>query len=180
MKRHLIGGIVSSIAAALTGCATTSDIAAVRDFEPERYMGTWYEIARLPQYFERDMDEVRARYTLQSDGTIEVVNSGVRDGEPQSITGTAKLKSPKAKPLTGELRVSFFWPFYSDYRIIELDPDYTVAVVTAGSRDYLWVLSRKPEMPQTELDGIVSRMKTLGFEVDKLEYPKPAKLDPES
>ena len=180
MKNHLIGGIVSSLAAALTGCVTTSDIAAVRDFEPERYMGTWYEIARLPQYFERDMDEVRARYALEDDGTIEVVNSGVRDGEASSITGTAKLKRPKAKPLAGELRVSFFWPFYSDYRIIELDPDYTVAVVTAGSRGYLWVLSRKPEMPQAELDGIVSRMKTLGFEVDKLEYPKPAKLDQET
>ena len=180
MKGNLISGIVSSIAAALTGCVTTSDIAAVRDFEPERYMGTWYEIARLPQYFERDMDEVRARYTLEDDGIIEVVNSGVRDGEPRSITGSAKLRDPKAKPLTGELRVSFFWPFYSDYRIIELDPDYTVAVVTAGSRDYLWVLSRTPEMKQEELDGIVSRMKTLGFEVDKLEYPKPAKVDPES
>ena len=180
MKNHLIGGIVSTLAAALTGCVTTSDIAAVRDFEPERYMGTWYEIARLPQYFERDMDEVRARYTLKPDGTIEVVNSGVRDGEASSITGTAKLKRPKAKPLTGELRVSFFWPFYSDYRIIELDPDYTVAVVTAGSRDYLWVLSRKPEMAREELDAITGRMKTLGFEVDKLEYPKPAKLAPET
>jgi apolipoprotein D and lipocalin family protein len=180
MKRHLIGGIVSSIAAALTGCATTSDIAAVRNFEPERYMGTWYEIARLPQYFERDLDEVRARYTLQPDGTIKVVNSGVKDGEAKSITGTAKLKRPKEDPLTGELRVSFFWPFYSDYRIIELDPDYSVAVVTAGSRGYLWVLSRKPEMAKEELDAIVSRMKTLGFEVDKLEYPKPAKPDQET
>ncbi|MBR5680578.1 MAG: lipocalin family protein, partial [Clostridia bacterium] len=65
-------------------------------------------------------------------------------------------------------------------RIIELDPDYSVAVVTAGSRDYLWVLSRRPEMAKEELDGIVSRMKTLGFEVDKLEYPRPAKLDPET
>ena len=180
MKNHLIGGIVSTLAAVLTGCVTTSDIAAVRDFEPERYMGTWYEIARLPHYFERDMDEVRARYTLKPDGSIEVVNSGVRDGEASSITGTAKLKRPKAKPLAGELRVSFFWPFYSDYRIIELDPDYTVAVVTAGSRDYLWVLSRKPEMAREELDAITSRMKTLGFEVDKLEYPKPAKPDPET
>ena len=179
MKRFFISGIVSSVAAALIGCETTSDIAAVKDFEPERYMGTWYEIARLPQYFERDLDEVRARYTLQPDGTIKVVNSGVRDGEAKSITGTAKFKRPKADPLTGELRVSFFWPFYSDYRIIELDPDYSVAVVTAGSRGYLWVLSRKPEMAKEELDAIVSRMKTLGFEVDKLEYPKPAKPDPE-
>ena len=178
MKNHLIGGIVSSLAAALTGCATTSDIAAVQDFEPERYMGTWYEIARLPQYFERDMDEVRARYTLQSDGTIEVVNSGVRDGEARSITGTAKLKNPKANPLTGELRVSFFWPFYSDYRVIELAPDYSYAVVTAGSRDYLWVLARKPTMDKALLDGILDRAKTHGFETGRLEYPKPAKTTP--
>ena len=133
MKGNLISGIVSSLAAALAGCVTTGDIAAVQDFEPERYMGTWYEIARLPQYFERDLDEVRAEYTLNPDGTIRVVNSGVRDGEAQSITGKAKLRCPNAKPLTGELRVSFFWPFYSDYRIIELTPDYDVAVVTAGT-----------------------------------------------
>ena len=172
MKGNLISGIVSSIAAALTGCATTSDIAAVRDFEPERYMGTWYEIARLPQYFERDMDEVRARYTLRPDGTIEVVNSGVRDGEPRSITGTAKLKDPNAKPLAGELRVSFFWPFYSDYRIIELAPDYSYAVVTGGSREYFWVLSRRPVMEQEQLQGILERAKTNGFELEKLDYPR--------
>ena len=175
MKNHLIGGIVSTFAAALTGCASTSDIAAVRDFEPDRYMGTWYEIARLPQYFERDMDEVRARYTLKPDGTIEVVNSGVRDGEARSITGTARLKRPKAKPLAGELRVSFFWPFYSDYRVIELAPDYSYAVVTGGSRDYLWVLARKPTMDKEQLDGILDRAKALGFDIGKLEYPRPAK-----
>ena len=175
MRHFLMSGIISSIAAALTGCATTSDIAAVRDFEPDRYMGTWYEIARLPQYFERDMDEVRAEYTLNPDGTIRIVNSGVRDGEAQSITGKAKLSRPNAKPLTGELRVSFFWPFYSDYRVIELTADYDVAVVTAGSRSYLWVLARKPVMDRDELDAIVARMKALGFDVEKLEYPAPAK-----
>ena len=175
MKGNLISGIVSSLAAALAGCVTTGDIAAVKNFEPERYMGTWYEIARLPQYFERDLDEVRAEYTLNPDGTIRVVNSGVRDGEAQSITGKAKLRYPNAKPLTGELRVSFFWPFYSDYRVIELTADYDVAVVTAGSRSYLWVLARKPVMDRDELDAIVARMKALGFDVEKLEYPAPAK-----
>ena len=173
MKHFFISGIVSSIAAALTGCGSTSDIAAVRDFEPERYMGTWYEIARLPQYFERDLDEVTAQYTLQDDGTIKVVNSGKRDGEPKSATGAAKLKHPDAKPLTGELRVSFFWPFYADYRIIELAPDYSYAVVTAGSRDYLWVLSRKPTMDKTQLDTILNRTKDLGFDLGELEYPRP-------
>ncbi len=175
MKHYLITGIISSVAAALTGCATTSDIAAVQNFEPERYMGTWYEIARLPQYFERDMDEVKAEYTLNADGTIKVVNSGVKDGEPQSITGTAKLKHPDADPQTGELRVSFFWPFYSDYRVIELAPDYSYAVVTGGSRDYFWVLARTPTMEKELLDAILDRAKALGFEIGELEYPKPAK-----
>ena len=178
MKRFLITGIISSVAAVLTGCATTSDIAAVRNFEPERYMGMWYEIARLPQYFERDLDEVKAQYTLNDDGTIKVVNSGVKDGEPTSITGKAKLKHPDAKPQTGELRVSFFWPFYSDYRVIELAPDYSYALVTAGSRDYLWVLARKPTMDKAQLDSILDRAKALGFVLDELEYPKPAKITP--
>ena len=178
MKHFLISGIVSSVAAALAGCASTSDIAAVRDFDPDRYMGTWYEIARLPQYFERDLDEVKAQYTLNDDGTVRVVNSGVKNGEPKSITGKAKLKHPDAKPQTGELRVSFFWPFYSDYRVIELAPDYSYALVTAGSRDYLWVLARKPTMDKAQLDGILARAKALGFELDELEYPKPAKTTP--
>ena len=178
MKRFLITGIISSVAAALTGCGSTSDIPAVQNFEPERYMGTWYEIARLPQYFERDLDEVQAQYTLNDDGTVKVVNSGVKNGEPTSITGKAKLKNPDAKPQTGELRVSFFWPFYSDYRVIELAPDYSYAVVTAGSRNYLWVLARKPTMDKAQLDGILSRAKALGFELDELEYPKPAKTAP--
>ena len=178
MKRFLITGIISSVAAVLVGCETTSDIAAVQPFEPDRYMGTWYEIARLPQYFERDLDEVKAEYTLNNDGTIKVVNSGVKDGEPTSITGKAKLKDPDADPQTGELRVSFFWPFYSDYRVIELAPDYSYAVVTAGSRDYLWVLARKPTMDKAQLDGILERAKANGFETDKLEYPKPARITP--
>ena len=173
MKHFLMSGIISSIAAVMTGCVSTSDIAAVRNFEPDRYMGTWYEIARLPQYFERDMDEVRAQYTLEPDGSIRVVNSGVRDGEPQSITGTAKLKHPGAKPLTGELRVTFFWPFYADYRIIELAPDYSYAVVTAGSRDYFWILSRSPTMEKEQLDAILNRAKALGFDLGTLEYPRP-------
>ena len=173
MKHFFISGIVSSIAAALTGCGSTSDIAAVRGFEPERYMGTWYEIARLPHYFERDLDEVTAHYTLRDDGTVKVVNSGKRDGEPKSATGTARLKDPDAKPLTGELRVSFFRPFYADYRIIELAPDYSYAVVTAGSRDYLWVLSRRPTMDKAQLDAILNRAKDLGFDLGELEYPRP-------
>ena len=172
MKRFLITGIISSVAAALTGCGGTSDIAAVKPFEPERYMGTWYEIARLPQYFERGLDEVKAEYTLNDDGTIEVVNSGVKDGEPTSITGTAKLKHPDADLQTGELRVSFFGPFYSDYRIIELAPDRSYAVVTGSRKNYLWILSRQPKMEETRLKEIVGRLAGQGFDTARLEYPR--------
>ena len=178
MKHFWISGIVSSIAAALTGCATTADIAAVQDFEPERYMGKWYEIARLPQYFERDLDEVTAEYTLKEDGDIRVVNSGKRGDEPKSVTGNARLKHPDTKPLTGELRVSFFWPFYADYRIIELAPDYSYAVVTAGSRDYLWVLSRTPTMDKDLLDAVLNRAQERGFDLAELEYPRPVPSSP--
>ena len=174
MKHFLITGIISSVVAVLTGCETTSDIAAVKNFEPARYMGTWYEIARLPQYFERDLDEVKAQYTLNDDGTIKVVNSGRKGSESKSITGKAKLKDPDAKPLTGELRVSFFWPFYSDYRVIELAPDYSYAVVTGGSRDYFWVLARRPSMEKEQLDAILKRAAELGFDIGELEYPLPA------
>ena len=82
------------------------------------------------------------------------------------------VKNPKARPLTGELRVSFFGPFYSDYRIIELAPDYSYAVVTGSNRNYLWILSRRPVMAKEQLEMILERLKKLGFETDRLEYPR--------
>lgn len=166
------GVVPAFLAALLSGCAaSTSDIPAVGDFELDRYLGTWYEIARLPHRFERNLDNVRAEYTLDPDGTVKVVNRGVRDGGERTVTGRAKFKDPAAVR-TGELRVSFFRPFYGDYRIIELGPGYDYAVVTGATRDYLWILSRAPAMPPAQLKAIVGRLAKLGFEVDKLEYPR--------
>lgn len=163
----LVSGIIFS------GCASsTADIAAVTDFQPEKYMGVWYEIVRLPHYFERGLDYVQAEYTLKPDGMIQVVNRGQRNGEKSRIVGKAKLKDPKARPLKGELRVSFFGPFYSDYRIIELAPDYSYAVVTGSNREYLWILSRRPFMSKEPLQKILERLKKLGFKIDRLEYPR--------
>ena len=167
------GGVIPAFLAALfSGCAaSTSDIPAVKDFELERYLGSWYEIARLPHRFERGLEKVRAEYSLNPDGTVKVVNSGVRDGEARSVTGYAKFKKPDSR--TGELRVSFFRPFYGDYRIIGLDDEYRHAVVTGSTRDYLWILSREPTMPEAQLEAIVERLGKLGFAVEKLEYPQP-------
>lgn len=159
------------LAVLASGCAaSTREIPAVKDFDLERYLGSWYEIARLPHRFERGMDFVRAEYTLDGDA-VKVVNSGIRDGEPRRIVGRAEFKDPKAKRV-GELRVSFFRPFYGDYRIIELDPEYRVAVVTGATKDYLWILSREPEMPSSQLAEILDRLEKLGFATDKLEFPR--------
>ena len=173
-KEKLFAGIIALASAlGISGCAASSEpIAAITDFQPGKYMGVWYEIARLPHYFERGMDYVEAEYTMNADGTIRVENRGVRGNEKRNIVGKAKLKFPKKQPLTGELRVSFFDPFYSDYRIIELPPDYSYAVVTGSNRDYLWILSRKPVMDRKQLNAILQRLREWNFAVGKLEFPK--------
>ena len=172
MKIKFVFATVSSaVTMFFAGCsASTSEIKAVENFEPERYMGTWYEIARLPHSFERGTDYVRAEYSLQPDGSIRVVNRGLRDGEETSITGKAKLKDRQSGK--GELKVSFFGPFYGDYRIIELPNDYSYAVVTGSRKNFLWILSRIPKMEESRVQGILERLKALGFETEKMEYPK--------
>ena len=175
MKSFVFTALAAGVVSALTfGCASSApEIEAVRDFRPEDYMGTWYEIVRLPHYFERGLDQVSDRYTLQPGGTIQVVNRGFRNGKLKQVTGVARLKHPKKKPPTGELRVSFFRPFYSDYRIIELAEDYSYAVVMGADRRYLWVLSRTPKLPDGLLQEILKHLRQLGFAVEKLEYPAP-------
>ena len=172
MKWNLFAG-VGTLAVLLAGCQpATSEIAAVTGFDPAKYMGAWYELARLPHSFERGLDYVKAEYTQLENGMIQVVNSGVRNGEGRRIVGKAKLKDPQEKPLRGELRVSFFGPFYSDYRIIELAPDYSYAVVTGSRKNYLWILSRQPAMPEEKLKEIVGRLAGQGFDTARLEYPR--------
>lgn len=165
--------LAAVLAAVAAGCSSsTADIPSVKAFDAGRYMGEWYEIARLPHRFERDMDFVRAEYSLNPDGTIKVVNRGMRHGEARSVTGRAKLKNPDENPPAGELKVSFFRPFYSDYRIIGLDPEYRYAIVTGSTRDYLWILSRSPVMPREQLNSILEHLGELGFDTGKLEYPR--------
>ena len=181
MKKEIAAGFIALVSGiVLSGCtSSTADIAAVTDFQPGKYMGVWYEIVRLPHYFERGLDHVQAEYSLKPDGMIQVVNSGQRNGEKRRIIGNAKLKNPKERPLKGELQVSFFGPFYSDYRIIELDPDYSYAVVTGSNRDYLWILSRRPAMPKPLLQKILVRLKNQGFRTDRLEYPRQSPEPPQ-
>ena len=168
-KKFLSWGFVPALLA-LCGCAASTDsIASVRNFDSKRYLGTWYEIARLPHRFERDLDFVSADYSEQGDGTIRVVNRGQRDGKEREAVGKAHFKGASD---VGELRVSFFGPFYGDYRIVELAPDYSSAIVTSSTKNYLWILSRTPQLSKETLEKYLAQIRDWGFDVSALEYPK--------
>lgn len=159
----LIGG------AAAVGARTIQPIdrTVVPDFDLERYMGTWYEIARFDHSFERGVEAAQARYTLQPDGRVTVENSGI-----DAQTGEARVARGKAHATDtpGRLRVSFFWIFYSDYNVLELDPDYRWALVGSKSPKYLWILSRTPSLPQETLDEILRMARARGYDTDQLIY----------
>jgi apolipoprotein D and lipocalin family protein len=130
----------------------------------QRYAGTWYEIARLPNSFEKDIKCITATYTLDKPGKISVLNQGRKISNPaklNSIKGYARI--PDAK-YPGRLKVTFFWPFAGDYYIIDLDKDYQYALVGAPSRKYLWILSRNPKIDPALYDQLIKKAQTLGFE----------------
>ena len=133
-----------------------------------RYVGKWYEIARLPAWFQRDCTgDTTATYTLRPEGRITVVNECRKaDGRMKSAKGVAKLASKTG--LNSKLKVTFFWPFYGDYWILDLDPEYRWAVVGEPRRKYLWILSRQPELDQAVYEQIVERAAKQGYDVSRL------------
>jgi apolipoprotein D and lipocalin family protein len=133
-----------------------------------RYAGKWYEIARLPNRFQRDcVANTTATYTVRPDGKITVLNEcRTADGRVKSAKGTARVADAK-EPNT-KLKVSFFWPFSGNYWIIDLDPDYRWAVVGEPGRDYLWILSREPRLDEGVYARIVERAKRQGYEVGRV------------
>lgn len=152
----------------LGGCAGVPDgVEAVDDFDAERYLGRWYEIARLDHRFERGMDNVTADYTARADGDIDVVNRGYlrAEGRWEEARGRAKFVGARDR---GMLKVSFFGPFYGGYNVIDLDPDYQLSLVAGPSRDYLWILARRPDPPRDALERVVRRAAELGFDTDAL------------
>jgi len=150
---------------------STDDLASIDDFDPARYMGKWYEIARLPHRFERGLSRVTARYEFRPDGKIAVTNSGWKNGRRKTARGIARPAAgfPRGK---GELEVSFFRPFYGKYRILCLEPDYSAALVTSASRDYFWILARTPSLPPDQLEKYRGLAALWGFDVNALEYPQ--------
>ena len=155
----------------LTACTGLADgIRPVTGFQLDRYLGTWYEIARLDHSFERGLEQVSASYSLRSDGGVRVLNRGKQsDGRWREAEGKAYFVD---NPDEARLKVSFFGPFYGGYNVIDLDPDYRLSLVTSYNHDYLWILSRSPTPPKAKVEALVARAKALGFATDRLIWVK--------
>ena len=157
----------------LTGCDVAPDnVQPVDGFELNRYLGTWYEIARLDHSFERELEQVTATYSLRDNGGVKVINKGFnpKKNKWQEAEGKAYFVG---EPHIGQLKVSFFGPFYGGYNIIELDKvGYQYALVCGPDLSYLWILARDPTLEQQILDKLVTKAKSLGFATDQLIYVK--------
>ena len=143
-------------------------ISPVKEFSLDRYLGKWYEIARLDHSFERGLDSITAEYTLKDDGGVKVINRGysAEDKTWKEAEGKAYFVG---SPDEAYLKVSFFGPFYGSYIVFELDKEnYQYAFVSGPDKSYLWLLARTPEIDQVLLDRFVARAKALGFETDRL------------
>jgi apolipoprotein D and lipocalin family protein len=137
----------------------------VSHVELEKYLGKWYEIAHLPARFQQGCTDTTATYTLSKEGSITVLNECVRNGKLKQAKGKAKVVDKKSG---AKLKVTFFWPFYGDYWIIDLGKDYDYAVVGTPNRKYLWILSRTPQMDDKLFFQLTESAKTKGFDVNKL------------
>jgi len=159
------------LALLLTGCVGMPDtVRPVENFQLQRYLGTWYEIARLDHPFERGLTRVRAEYSLRENGDVRVVNHGYNPGEGRwkQVEGRARFV---LEPQTGYLKVSFFGPFYGSYVIFELDHEYyQYAVVSGPDTSYLWILARTPELePELKAD-LAARAAARGFDASALIF----------
>jgi apolipoprotein D and lipocalin family protein len=163
-------GLPSLLLIWLSGCTgIPKGVDAVEHFDAQRYLGTWYEVARLDYRFERGLSDVTATYSQMLDGTIRVVNRGYNPKTErwETIQGRAKLV---AGADVGRLKVSFFWPFYAGYNVIALDEAYSLALGCGYNRSYLWILARTPDPPKDATKALVEKARTLGFDTDALLF----------
>lgn len=156
-------------ACALSGKSSPKDIPLVGDVDLTRYAGRWYEIARFPHRFERDLVNVTATYTIRADGRIDVLNQG-KKGSPVGEQSDARAVAwipDSSEP--ARLKVRFFWPFAADYRIVALDQEgYQYAMVTSSSWNFLWILGREPQLDDDTYTMLVNQAREHGFDVSQL------------
>jgi lipocalin len=166
MKKIFLLACVIGLFAACDA-STKVDNSTVKSVDLNRYLGSWYEIAKYDHYFERDLDYAMARYTLRDDGKIDVLNTGIKDGRAKDAKGIAKTTD-----VPGLLRVSFFGPFFADYRIMMLDENYQYVLVGGGTDKFLWILSRTPQLDDATQSLILAEADRRGYDTSKLIWVK--------
>ena len=155
----------------LAGCVGIPDgVKPVENFQLERYLGKWYEIARLDHSFERELSHVSAEYSMNKDGSVRVINRGYLASENKWKQTEGKAYFVK-NPDKGFLKVSFFGPFYGSYVILELDhKNYSYALVCGPDRSYLWLLARTPKISDELKNTLIAKASSLGFKTESLIY----------
>ncbi len=169
--RTLSQGMCLLLLFLLAGCTGSPEgIQAVKGFELDRYLGKWYEIARLDHSFERGLQAVSAEYSLRDDGGVQVINRGYSSTKAEWKEAIGKAYFVNG-PDEAHLKVSFFGPFYGAYVVFELDTaDYQYAFISSYNRSYLWLLARTPTVSDELLSEFSQRAKALGFDTDALIY----------
>lgn len=172
LGRMLLGAAALAWALALPAIAGPPELKVVERVDLRRYAGKWYEIANFPQWFQRGCTATTATYTLREDAKVGVLNT-CRDMDPSGRLRTAEGWARVADPATNaKLEVTFLWPFFGDYWIIELGRDYEYAVVGHPSREYLWILSREPRMSADVLRPILERIRNQGYDLSRLRWTR--------
>jgi apolipoprotein D and lipocalin family protein len=166
LLKNTVMGILGMLA--LGACSTIPKGAtAVKPFDQEKYLGKWYEIARMDFKFERNLNNTTANYSVNPNGTIKVDNQGYNyiTKEWKQAVGKAKFAG---KPDIAMLKVSFFGPFYAGYNVIAIDADYTYALVAGANLKYLWILSREKSIPDEVRQNYLKIAEDLGFKTAEL------------
>lgn len=154
----------------LAGClGIPENVKPVENFKVEKFLGTWYEIARLDYIHERGLNQVTATYSLRSSDELKVVNRGYLSEKSRWKESEGKAFFVEGKD-KGYLKVSFFWPFYSSYVVFDIDENYQHALVTSSDRSNLWILARTPTISGEVKASLIAKATALGFDTSKLVY----------
>ncbi len=172
-RNYVIGGsllALGTMALIYQMKITPKGVTPVKPFDAKKYMGKWYEIARMKNMFERHLDFTTAEYTMNKDGSINVVNSGydVEKEDYKEVTGKALFAGDKDE---ARLKVSFFGPFYSGYNVVKIDKDYKYALVVGKNHHYMWILSRTNDMPPHIRKEYLQEAMSLGYNITNLTWP---------
>lgn len=161
--------IIAWLSIQVAGCASHPPLSVVERVDVPRYMGSWYEIASLPAWFQDGCYCTQAQYSLLDNGDVYVLNSCREDGPDGELEAAEGVATVVDGSEGAKLTVTFFWPFSGDYWIIALDArDYQYAMVGTPDREYLWILSRTPTMDEQTYALLVSEAQKMGYDTSEL------------